>query len=195
MTLKTVAIVLIGAVITLVVFASVENKVNSTSNSTTTDTTSTDSSSSTSTSKYTVSISGEVNKSGTYYIEKGGTLGDLITAANGVTSNADDRAYNLEYVLKNNQSFYIAPVNTDNDVCGLVPITKVNVNTASETELANVNALSSSSKIPSNIVTYRNTNGNFERIEDLKNVSLIGSATFEKLKNYVTIKWAFSYHF
>ena len=37
------------------------------------------------------------------------------------------------------------------------------------------------------IVTYRNEFGFFKTIEDLKNVSGIGDATFEQLKNYITV--------
>ena len=38
------------------------------------------------------------------------------------------------------------------------------------------------------IVSYRETNGLFGRIEDLKKVSGIGNATFEKIKDYVRLR-------
>ena len=44
------------------------------------------------------------------------------------------------------------------------------------------------STIATAIVNYRNDNGSFGRIEDIKNVNGIGNATFEKVKNYITIK-------
>ena len=37
------------------------------------------------------------------------------------------------------------------------------------------------------IITYREENGLFQTIEDLKNVSGIGDSTFEKLKQYITL--------
>jgi competence protein ComEA len=37
------------------------------------------------------------------------------------------------------------------------------------------------------IVDYRSENGLFQRIEDLLKVSGIGSATFEKIKDYITV--------
>lgn len=37
------------------------------------------------------------------------------------------------------------------------------------------------------IVDYRNTNGPFKRIEDLLKVSGIGTATFENIKDYITV--------
>ncbi|MBQ7141036.1 MAG: helix-hairpin-helix domain-containing protein [Bacilli bacterium] len=37
------------------------------------------------------------------------------------------------------------------------------------------------------IIEYRETNGNFKTIEDLKNVSGIGDSTFEKIKDLITV--------
>ena len=37
------------------------------------------------------------------------------------------------------------------------------------------------------IVAYRENNGNFSSIEDLKNVSGIGDKTFEKMKDKITV--------
>ena len=38
------------------------------------------------------------------------------------------------------------------------------------------------------IVTYREENGKFKKVEDLKNVSGIGEKKFESLKEYVVVK-------
>lgn len=38
-----------------------------------------------------------------------------------------------------------------------------------------------------NIITYRENNGYFKTIEDIKNVNGIGDATFEQLKAYITV--------
>ena len=37
------------------------------------------------------------------------------------------------------------------------------------------------------IVKYRNENGNFKSIEDLKNIKGIGNALFENIKEYITL--------
>ena len=37
------------------------------------------------------------------------------------------------------------------------------------------------------IIEYRNTNGSFKTIDDIKNVSGIGDALFEKIKSNITI--------
>ena len=37
------------------------------------------------------------------------------------------------------------------------------------------------------IIDYRNNNGLFENIEDIKNVNGIGNSTFEKIKDYIKL--------
>ncbi|MCI8621267.1 MAG: hypothetical protein HFJ50_06025 [Clostridia bacterium] len=37
------------------------------------------------------------------------------------------------------------------------------------------------------IITYRNENGKFKSIEDIKNVSGIGDAKYENIKNYICV--------
>jgi len=41
--------------------------------------------------------------------------------------------------------------------------------------------------IAQRIIDYRDTNGPFEKIEDIKNVSGIGDVTFEKMRNEITV--------
>ena len=135
-----------------------------------------------------VSITGEIVRSGTYLLEVYSTLGDLIEVAKGVTTNADELAYDTSYLLEDGYSFYIAPKYDNTDVCSLEPIKKVCINEDDESELQEVSGIGSS--IAYAIVSYRETNGNFYRIEDIKNVSGIGNATFEKIKNYITLRSA-----
>ncbi len=132
-----------------------------------------------------VSIEGEITRPGTYMMDPNTTLYNLIEVAAGTTSNADERAYDLSYVLADGLSFYIAPKYDNSDVCSLEPINKVNINTDNEATLATVSGISST--IASKIVSYRNSNGSFRRIEDVKEVSGIGNATFEKIKNYIVL--------
>ena len=172
--IKLILAVVIGAVVVVVVMQNVSTSTESSSTEETT------------TEKITVSISGEVNKIGTYYVETGATLSDLIAAANDVTSNADSNAYNLDYILKDNQSFYIAPIYKTGETCSQVPITKVNVNTATQEELVTINGISTS--LATNIISYRTNTGQFERLEDLMEVKSIGNAVFTKMRDYCTLK-------
>ena len=135
-----------------------------------------------------VTIEGEITRPGTYMMDPNTTLANLIEVASGVTSNADELAYDTSYVLKDGLSFYIAPKYDNSDVCSLEPIKKVNINTDNETTLATVSGISST--IAGKIVSYRTSNGSFRRIEDVKEVSGIGNATFEKIKNYIVLRAA-----
>lgn len=132
-----------------------------------------------------VSISGEITRAGTYIMEVNTTLGDLISTASGVTSNADEHAYDTNYLLSDSLSFYIAPKYDNSDVCSLTPIVKANINTDSEDNMQVVSGIGSSTAKA--IVSYREANGKFGRIEDVKKVSGIGNATFEKIKNYICL--------
>ena len=61
----------------------------------------------------------------------------------------------------------------------------ININTATVSELEQLPNVGPT--IASNIVLYREQNGNFESIEQLKEVKRIGNKTFEKLKDFVTV--------
>ncbi|HAZ6023619.1 TPA: ComEA family DNA-binding protein, partial [Staphylococcus aureus] len=63
--------------------------------------------------------------------------------------------------------------------------TKVNLNTASVSELMSVPGVGQAKA--NAIVEYRNQQGAFQEIDDLKKVKGFGSKTFDKLKSYFTI--------
>ena len=62
----------------------------------------------------------------------------------------------------------------------------VNINTANEAELEQLPGIGPS--ISSKIVEYRNKNGKFKNVEDIKNVTGIGDSKFEKIKDYIKVK-------
>ena len=132
------------------------------------------------------SISGEVKRAGTYVLESNTTLEELISVAGGLTTNADEYAFNTSYLLEDKMTFYIAPKYDHSDVCSMEPIVKVNINSDDEEGLQTVKGIGST--VARAIVNYRKTNGEYKRIEDLKNVSGIGNATFEKIKDYVRLR-------
>ena len=61
----------------------------------------------------------------------------------------------------------------------------ININTASKDELLTITGIGESKADA--IINYRIENGNFEKIEDIKNVSGIGDSLFEKIKDYITV--------
>ena len=134
-------------------------------------------------SKYT--IEGEVNKAGTYVLSDGATMADLIAAAGGTNSNADDLAYFENATLKSGSTYYIAGKYDATDICSKSEVTKVNINEDDATTLMSVNGITTS--IASSIVSYRTENGIFNTIEQVMEVYGIGNATYHKIRNYVIL--------
>lgn len=130
------------------------------------------------------SISGEVLYPGDYYLSTSSTLQELIDAAGGLTSKADTSAFNPSLALGTHTGFYIPPSSEKESSCVETEIAKININTASTTELVTAGFTSSQSKA---IVDHRQKNGDFTCIEDIINVKGIGQGTFEKVKNRITI--------
>ena len=63
--------------------------------------------------------------------------------------------------------------------------TKISINKASVKELQTLTGIGQSKAEA--IVKYREKNGDFQKIEDIKNVSGIGDSAFEKIKDQITL--------
>ena len=61
----------------------------------------------------------------------------------------------------------------------------ININTASVVELMSLDGIGESKAKA--IIEYRDINGDFENILDIKNVSGIGESIYEKIKDYITV--------
>ena len=133
----------------------------------------------------TVTISGEINRPGTYVLDEGTKLIDLINAASGTTSNADTLAFNTDYVLKNKGTYYIAPLYDNSNTCSASPISKVNVNSASVDALMATAGFSKS--VANAVVSYR-ASSSFQALEEIMNVPGIGSATYMASRDHLTLR-------
>ena len=122
---------------------------------------------------YSVTITGAVNNPGTYTVSKGDKLSYLISLAGGLTDYADASAYNLNVYLENGVTYYIGYNNDSNE--------KVSINTATIASLDTLPGIGN--VIATRIVSYRNSNGSFKTIEEIKNVNGIGDALFEQIKD------------
>jgi len=78
--------------------------------------------------------------------------------------------------------------NADNSkqITALAPVGgKININTASVTELDSLSGIGPT--YAQRIIDYRNSNGGFKSIDEIKNVKGIGDKTFDKFKDRITI--------
>ncbi len=87
----------------------------------------------------------------------------------------------------NNDGCYVTDSTSSNDTTSTdVTVSgKVSINTATKEELMTLSGIGEAKAQA--IIEYRNSNGLFTSIEDIKNVSGIGDAIFEKIKDDITI--------
>ena len=141
--------------------------------------------------KILVEIKGEVNKPDVYEIDEGSIIRDLIDRAGGLTSDANINNINRAEKLKNNQLIIIQnknDISTDenkNISTGVSSDGFININNADLSELQKINGIGEVKA--QSIIDYREKNGGFKSIEDIKNVDGIGSKTFEKIKDKICI--------
>lgn len=145
-----------------------------------------------------VHIDGEVVKPGIVSLPTEARITDAISAAGGLTELADTSKINLAYSLQDGQKVYIPSINDiqaetyiQNDAGDNVIVqdssssSLININSATQSELDSLPGIGPSTA--SKIIDYRNKNGDFKNIEDLMNVSGIGEAKFNNIRDYICI--------
>ena len=151
-----------------------------------------------------VHVIGEVNNPGVVTLPEGSRIIDAINMAGGKTEEADLSKINLAYIVEDGTQIYIPRINEDlnqvnliSDGAGVgVVITdsnveenevdsKVNINTASKEKLETLPGVVETTA--QKIIDYREANGKFKTIEDIKNVSGIGDSKYESLKDKITV--------
>lgn len=153
-----------------------------------------------------VDVSGEVNEPGVIELEEGKRIKDAIELAGGLTNKADTTNINLAYKLEDGMKIQIpskeeknktiqdnyisvdAGKNIENSEPNNIVKNKksiININTANQKELETLPGIGESTA--QKIIKYREEKGKFKKIEELKNVSGIGDAKFEKIKEYIKV--------
>lgn len=143
-----------------------------------------------------VDVKGAVNKPGVYEAKDGERVKDIINKAGGLKEKADEKNINFAERVKDEMVVYIPEVgevpkdmamaNGANEMQNGEENKKVNLNSADETELQTLPGIGPSKAAA--IIEYRETNGSFKTIEDLKSISGIGDKTFEKLQESISVK-------
>lgn len=156
--------------------------------------------------KVIVHVIGEVNNPGVVTLKEGARIIDAINEAGGKTEEADLSKVNLAYVVEDGTQIYIPRINENlneielmtQDAGSSIVInssetadeednknSKVNINTANKEKLETLPGIGETTA--QKIIDYREANGKFNNIEDLKNVSGIGDAKFNSLKDKITV--------
>ncbi|HET7928890.1 MAG TPA: ComEA family DNA-binding protein [Actinomycetota bacterium] len=136
-----------------------------------------------------VDVAGWVRRPGVYEFEEGARVIDAIDAAGGARSGALLESLNLAapladgiQVLVPRQGQTVAPP-AGGAVVGVAGL--INVNTAASTELEELPGVGE--VIAQAIVDYRTENGPFTTVDQLLDVSGIGDATLENIRELVTV--------
>ena len=163
----------------------------------------------------TVHITGAVNKEGVYKLKKESRVQDAVEIAGGLKEDADTKRINLAYQLEDGMKIIVPSINDENLEEELITTeigknagetstgtssgsstdtsttqnaktsSKVNINTANEEELDTLPGIGEATA--RKIIEYRNENGKFSSIEDIKNVKGIGESKFEEIRDLICV--------
>ena len=164
-----------------------------------------------------VDVKGAVKKPGVYEVKENSIVNDCIKLAGGITSSGTLSNINLSKKVTDEMVIYVfkkseittsakneipcttevieinnCPIITDNQTSNNdkketttnTVDKKININTATKEELTTLTGIGESKA--NSIIEYRKTN-QFKSIEELKNVSGIGEALYESIKDSITV--------
>lgn len=155
-----------------------------------------------------VHICGQVNHPGVYHVKASARVIDLIDLAGGMTKDAAGDSINqaqmvydgqkvyipsLEEIKEQGISMYVANENgivtpeeeANNGESSNNTIALININTASLEELMTLTGIGTAKA--ESIIKYRENNGPFESIEEIKNIEGIKDGVFKKICDRITI--------
>lgn len=158
-----------------------------------------------------VYVCGQVHQPGVYVLEEGQRIFEAVEMAGGFTAEAADGYLNLAAAITDGMKIQVPDKTQAADpkwqqTAGMSdtasapgslggtgsmeagssqPSAKVNLNTATKEELMTLTGVGQSRA--EDIIRYREKNGGFARIEDIMKVSGIKEASFEKIKDQITV--------
>ena len=134
---------------------------------------------------------------GVYCLKQGSRVFEAVQEAGGFLENADTTGINQASVLSDGEKLQIYTIeevqqmevqpemfsgSSENTESG----GKININTADLTELQEIPGVGE--KKAQSIMEYREACGGFQNIEQLQEVPGIKGKTFDKVKDYITVK-------
>lgn len=138
-------------------------------------------------------VCGAVVNPDVYSLLEGSRVKEAVEAAGGFASDADRVRINLARRLSDGEQVYVPRVGEE-----ALPVTppaavvpgqagsKININAATVEELDTLPGIGPA--YAERIVSYRRDFGPFGKLEDIKKVRGIGNATFEEIKDLITVR-------
>ena len=142
-----------------------------------------------------VYVCGAVNHPNVYQADEGSRLFELIEMAGGFTPEADRAGLNLARSVADGEQIRV--LTEEETAQGMTFVSEnttaqtasdnglVNINTASVSELTSVTGIGESRAQA--IIDYREKNGGFRSVEEIKKVDGIKDGLFSKIKDFITI--------
>lgn len=139
-----------------------------------------------------VHVVGCVISPGVYKLPQGSLVDAAVRAAGGFAENARQEAVNLAALAVDKTQIYIPDRDEDQIELSVQDELEgsesrlININTASVEELTRLNGIGAAKA--NDIIAYRETNGDFQQIEDLMQIRGIKQRMFDKIKGDITVK-------
>ena len=139
-------------------------------------------------------VCGQVKNPGVYKLPEGSRIQDVFALAGGLTDAAATDYWNQARLLQDGEMIYVPSKEEVKDRPLELDTTsktdenksdKVNINTASKEELMTLPGIGESKALA--ILNYRQKNGLFSTLEELKKVEGIKEAVFSKVKDLIEI--------
>lgn len=143
-----------------------------------------------------VQVNGAVNAPGVYPVEEGSRVFEVIEKAGGMTNEAAAEALNQAAVLSDGQviTVYTYQEWEESRASGDTAVDRdiysqddgrVNINTADLNTLCTIPGIGATRA--EHIISYRNENGPFGSVEDIKKVSGIKDGLFDQIKDLIKV--------
>ncbi|MDO9085830.1 MAG: helix-hairpin-helix domain-containing protein [Anaerolineaceae bacterium] len=128
-----------------------------------------------------VFLSGNIEKPGVYELPPSSRVEDLFVMAE--IDTQINHQYNLAAKLYDGQQIIISSNNLSLKEISVDNFSKININEAGIDELVELPGIGETRA--RDIILYRESNGYFDRIEDILNVPGIGQSTFNQIKDKI----------
>ncbi|MGI6011162.1 MAG: helix-hairpin-helix domain-containing protein [Ruminococcus sp.] len=140
--------------------------------------------------KIVVHVCGAVVHPGVYELEGGSRAAQAVEAAGGLAEDAQEESLNQARLLSDGEQIRVLTKEEAENgaAAGEDPNAsdgKVNINTADLEGLSSLNGIGRTKAEA--ILAYREKQGSFENIEEIREVDGIGEKTYEKIKDSITV--------